>query len=229
MHFLCTDKHTHVRTHWPGCTHTDTETRYRYVSGSVAGSVSELRGKTLPLRTTHFVKLNCELRFTISRKATGPGTHTHRRIHTCMRYACTQIHAHKRSRQTSRKIVAVSPKQNSNRATTHKMSVELCVYVCECDSNSHASVCVSVENNFESSVVSSKRNTRPRICQILYVAISQGEGEQRQRERATAGREHVRCSLSLSSLLPLPLFFPLPPSSSAYLACRALQFICDLR
>lgn len=85
MHFLCTDKHTHVLTHWPGCTHTDTETRYRYVSGSVAGSVSELRGKTLPLRTTHFVKLNCELRFTISRKATGPGTHTHMyalRMHT---------------------------------------------------------------------------------------------------------------------------------------------------
>lgn len=142
MHFLCTDKHTHVLTHWPGCTHTDTETRYRYVSGSVAGSVSELRGKTLPLRTTHFVKLNCELRFTISRKATGPGTHTHthRHIHTCMRYACTQIHAHKRSRQTSRKIVAVSPKQNSNRATTHKMSVELCVCVCECDSNSYECV-----------------------------------------------------------------------------------------
>jgi len=30
----------------------------------------DIVGKTLPLRTTHFVKLNCELRFTISRK--GP-------------------------------------------------------------------------------------------------------------------------------------------------------------
>lgn len=187
---------THARTH----TRPEMETYWKW------NSENGIDWKTLPLRTTHFVTLNSELRFTISRKATVPETHTHTNIGTHHTHTHTHIRAaHKRQPE----IVAVSSKTIFKHGhDAHDVCACVRVRAGQRMAIVRARVCVSVEKHLSRAVLSTERNNVSVADRHFYVAIAQWASKrERGRERGRVGErkqqnmlsEHINCFCWLSA------------------------------